>query len=85
MDNHTFGIAVVTILGLLFIFGIGSIVLSFFFDSDKETMLIKRETNYHSSKQELSSINIQSLEEDDDEDVSVIITDNYNSFFDSTT
>lgn len=32
MDNETFGMIVVTIISLLFLFGIGSIVLSFFFD-----------------------------------------------------
>lgn len=32
MENHTLGMIVVTIISLLFLFGVGSIVLSFFFD-----------------------------------------------------
>lgn len=48
MEDNTIGLVVVTIIGLLYFIGIGSLILSFIYDPKEPTSLIIEKSPQHS-------------------------------------
>lgn len=85
MGNHVFSNIVVTIISLFFIIGIGSILLSFFFDP-KEDKLLNTQI-YQNSFEKISSPTYSQLLESNDleQSFSILIEDDLYDESDSTT